>query len=44
MLNGSANMEYMQEGDKGLIAAPEDVRKASSLMFMFIGVHVCRML
>ncbi len=30
MLNGFANMEYRQEGDKGLIASPEDVQKASS--------------
>ncbi len=46
MLLGSANMDYIKEGDKGLIAAPEDVHKTCSQMFMkycmfrmFLNVH-----
>ncbi len=36
LLHGSANIEYVQEGEKGLIATPVDVHKPCSQMFMFI--------
>ena len=42
LLHGCANIDYFQEGETGLIAAPVEVHKTCSQMFMFIDIHVCR--